>query len=94
MSAKNDGGPAFPPYLMSRTYPELHGMSLRQWYAGMAMNGWLGSYVMEMGDDATQAIAAARVARVAFAIADAMLEFEANEAKEAEKHGPAPDSTS
>ena len=34
---KNDGGPAFPVTDRSRShYP---GMSLRQWYAGMALQG-------------------------------------------------------
>lgn len=33
----NDGGSAFPQYSLSA--PEFRGMSLRQWYAGMALSG-------------------------------------------------------
>ena len=37
---KNDGGPAFPQDLQGRRgdNPELQGMSLRDWFAGMALN--------------------------------------------------------
>jgi len=79
---KTDGGPAFPsgeyvegrredgtPVKLAR-YP---GMTLRQWYAGMAMQGYLAS-----GDK--QAFNTAEVtAEWAFDQADAMLSQDADE---------------
>lgn len=37
MSNKHDGGPAFPPRWDPKTHPS--GMSLRDWFAGQALNG-------------------------------------------------------
>ena len=89
MSAKNDGGPAYPAILVppgDPRWPREPGMSLRQWYAGMAMEGWLGSWVRELGGNAAEeATEAKRVAQLAFAIADALLEIEAQEADQAEE---------
>lgn len=67
MSAKNDGGPAFP-------VPDLHpgamqvgsnGMSLRDWFAGQALAGMLSS---EFRPDGNQP-----KADWAYELADAML---------------------
>jgi len=41
--SKNNGGPAFPaPYGVSHVTTE--GMSIRDWFAGMAMTGMLSGY--------------------------------------------------
>ena len=61
----NDGGPAFPR-AESENYRPDFGMSLRDWLAGMAMQGWLSAgktgiaYVQIIG-------------QVSYEIADAML---------------------
>ena len=63
MSTKDDGGPAFP-----RTAPHpQNGMTLRQWYAGMAMQGLLADEGMDVEGFEHNA------ARKAFAYADAMI---------------------
>ena len=70
--AKPDGGPAFPrPYSQStlmRTYDayEQEGMSLRDWFAGMAMAGSLGG--VPGGH-----LSPENLARESYAHADAML---------------------
>lgn len=85
MSKKQDGGPAFP-----RTSGDWNlsssGMTLRQYYAGLAMQGFLGEplhtcsswrgecELLGGGDDAW-----APLARDAFDIADAMLAHEREE---------------
>ena len=68
-----DGGPAFPtdPNTQPGFYQH-HGMSLRDWFAGQALAGWLASfgesarYPVEKG---SQGITTAN----AYAMADAML---------------------
>ena len=78
---KTDGGPAFPsgeyvegrredgtPVKLAR-YP---GMTLRQWYAGMAMQGILYHNLEGPGSDAN-------MARWSFELADAMLSQEVDE---------------
>lgn len=68
-----DGGPAFPtgPNTQPGFYQH-HGMTLRDWFAGQALAGWLASFgetdrhPVEKG---TQDITAAN----AYAMADAML---------------------
>jgi hypothetical protein len=61
----NDGGPAFPTQNGTRNDP---GMSLRDWFAGMALQGMLAScrpgYSYHIAEDATSE---------AFRYADAML---------------------
>lgn len=61
----NDGGPAFPTQNGTRNDP---GMSLRDWFAGMALQGMLAScrpgYSYQIAEDATSE---------AFRYADAML---------------------
>ena len=70
----NDGGPAFPS-----VQPEgpmtgncNWGMSLRNWFAGMALNGWIGTY----GEDACpigDIEECQSVAKLCYQLADAML---------------------
>lgn len=77
--SKNDGGPAFPDFrrlqMLSSIdvtrqqketiYIESKGMSLRQWYAGMALQG-----LLARGQPIPQSLP---IARLAFEAADAML---------------------
>ena len=62
--------PAFPRPADERHYGS-EGMTLRQWYAGLAMQG-----ILAHGRNCTDEL----VARAAFAMADAMLEHEARKA--------------
>ena len=63
MSKKDDGGHAFPPE---------PGMSLRDWFAGRALSGnWTD---FEWGSSQVRADDVPEMARLAYAIADAMLE--------------------
>lgn len=72
---RDDGGPAFP-VTEKHLQEEYPGMTLRQWYAGMAMQGMLsdrhGHRVEFEGDENA-------VAHRAFACADAMLAHERRE---------------
>ena len=77
--AINDGGPAFPQSeapdcgeLVSNVYPESGGMTLRQWYAGLAMQGFLSSDVKESLNERN-------TPQLAFAMADAMIAYELEE---------------
>ena len=63
---KPDGGPAFPRAATRYSY-DLVGMSLRDWFAGQALNGWLASTPEESTADAPLA------AKVSYEYADAML---------------------
>jgi hypothetical protein len=71
----NDGGPAFPAtveeYSGGLSTKEVHypGMSLRDWLAGMAMQGLIVSVWKETGADYT----ANSCAKEAYQFADAML---------------------
>jgi len=66
MTAKNDGGPAFPS-VDGRYAGSLYlGMTLRQWYAGLAMQGYLASGCEQENPEF-------RLSAWAFAIADAMI---------------------
>lgn len=70
MSTEKDGGPAFPvpeigPY---QSPAAMKGMTLRQWLAGLAMQGLVSSGNVPVDKRA--------VARVAFEYADAMLQFD------------------
>ena len=81
---KNDGGPAFPLYLSD--YERIcDGMSLRDWFAGMAIQGmlanrhssfegvWVDDYGRIQPDDAAQKATKAAT-KVAYMIADKMIE--------------------
>lgn len=72
MSKVDDGGPAFPFVAeggaMSGLHPEISvGMSLRDWFAGQALAGWLASFPVDA------AVKVPNVASFAYEIADAML---------------------
>lgn len=71
MNTDQDGGNAFPiPGLQND--PDFNGMSLRDYFAAKAMQGWLSSY----GPDDKHPVAAGDadfVAQRAYAMADAML---------------------
>ena len=69
MSAKPDGGPAFP-VSASRPADRLPGMTLRQRYAGKALQGFLSSALVLSVEDLT---------RDSFVIADAMIAHEKGE---------------
>ena len=67
MSKPDDGGPAFPDgegYI---------GMSLRDWFAGLAMQGLLAVPELLASMPATEGIAESRLAGSAYEFADAML---------------------
>jgi hypothetical protein len=73
MSAPKDGGPAFPSGLYAYDGtgdPKPDGMSLRDWFAGMAMQGAI-AYVNEHEDHYDQSLANTAIA--SYKIADAML---------------------
>jgi hypothetical protein len=75
MTTKNDGGPAFPlnmepcraQHYDAQGY-QVHGMSLRQWYAGQAMSGLVAARLSNGGEVWWKDITAE-----AFEIADAMI---------------------
>lgn len=70
---KDNGGPAFPfdagdaqnDWYVTEQHP---GMSLRDWFAGQAMTGWLASYSPE-----DMAPVPEKVAKFFYSLADAML---------------------
>ena len=80
MSADNNGGPAFP-----QEYTDLPDMTLRQWYAGMALQGLVSSELVWKAAESKQkrdgTDAGVFIATVAFEHADAMLAFERREDK-------------
>jgi hypothetical protein len=79
MSRKDDGGPAFPT--TSEDYQQgFEGMSLRDYFAGQALQGWLsgpcqGDALDDYRPDDTEPFAQhqAAVARACYGYADAML---------------------
>lgn len=75
--AERDGGPAFPERYDYVNDPSQSwgGMTLRQWYAGMAMQGMLASE----GTDGQSWGEPSRMAAHAFVLADAMLAHEAGD---------------
>jgi len=77
MSAAPNGGPAFPyafhlPDAPGEPSGVNLGMSLRDWFAGKALQGWLASYAPETAHPAKRDTAD-DVATEAYAMADAML---------------------
>ena len=66
MSKENDGGPAFPSIFTQPGVRAEDGMSLRDWFAGMALQGTIGyPDFQQWGDD--------QIACFAYSQADAML---------------------
>lgn len=65
VSENDDGGPAFPCDSTNKQFPTQCGMSLRDWFAGQALN--------QRKMLLTGAYYAADAAREAYEIADAML---------------------
>ncbi|MFT2796088.1 hypothetical protein [Serratia sp. N21D137] len=70
--SKETGGPAFP--IWHETSVCASGMSIRDYFAGLAMQGWLTSYGEDMAHPAQRGNAD-DVARNAYALADAMLKI-------------------
>jgi hypothetical protein len=65
MSAINDSGPAFP----TRYHEDMHGMTLRDWFAGQALAGIIST--CDAKSEGSQAIKP--IAEAAYDFADAML---------------------
>ena len=63
--SKKTGGPAFPITKESRLMVCSEGMTLRDYFAAKAMQGWLGSRAM--------AVDGRQVAAAAYILADAMI---------------------
>lgn len=90
MNTPNDGGFAFPVPMfprmadgqpMSAAEFGLGGMSLRDYFAGQALVGWLASFGPEDLHPAATREHAKSVALYSYAIADAMLEARNNGGK-------------
>lgn len=64
-----DSGPAFPQSDTSRQFNGLQGMSLRQWYAGMALQG----LVLNVAEHLTTTLDWDAMMRTSYEIADAMI---------------------
>jgi hypothetical protein len=70
MSNTNTGGPAFPTKaydLERQTLVREEGMTLRDYFAAKAMQGWLASFTSEMQPNPE------RIAEFCYEMADAML---------------------
>lgn len=65
MGERENGGPAFPVATAKHLHNE--GMSLRDWFAGQALAGWLASFAP--GDIIVQS----KCAELSYRLADAML---------------------
>lgn len=78
--SERDGGPAFPEAVAvgpsGDVYPGMSGMSLRDWFAGHALSGWLSSFG-EMHPHPAESGTSEAVARNSYALADALLEARA-----------------
>jgi hypothetical protein len=70
MSEINDGGPAFPDPRRANHAGNPEGMSLREYYAGQALNGWLASWP---NGTFVEASTVERVAQSCVVLADALL---------------------
>lgn len=89
ISKKEDSGPAFaggPAFPTVMDYNEVGGkilvdagMSLRDYFAGLAMQGWISTYAQESVHPANMDARTKRVAEYSYDMADAMLR--AREAK-------------
>lgn len=73
MSAPKDGSPAFPLQSIGPEFMPGHcGMTLRDWFAGQALAGWLASYDPEDSHPVATEVQGS-LAAYSYAIADAML---------------------
>lgn len=74
MSEVKTGGPAFPPAVAitesGNAFYGYDGMSLRDWFAGQALAGYLASFA---GCEADPAKHADALAKTCFTLADALL---------------------
>jgi len=73
----DDGGPAFPQgnpemVIPGQSVKETQGMSLRDWFAGMALQGWLASFDSQMTHPA-KLETTTDIAADSYSMADAML---------------------
>ena len=67
---KDDGGPVHPTTTENGVYGPMHGMSLRDYFAGQAMQGKLAANSIESGHYFTDP----GLADIAYEMADAMIE--------------------
>ena len=77
MTKIDDGGPAFPQhdlsgYGMGPAESNNGGMTLRDWFAGQALAGWMASF-----PSCGEGVVPVACARLAYDIADAMLDARA-----------------
>lgn len=97
----NDGGPAFPRPLSLHKPSELRskelgdwfsepqsGMSLRDYFAGQALAGWLSSFGPEHKHPVLWPDAGQGVAQLSYMLADAMLAARARSSSEPEPDAP------
>jgi hypothetical protein len=73
MSHDKTGGPAFPRTTWTGSdknsaHRDIEGMTLRDWFAGMALCGWAASYA-----GSTSPMEPEKSAKKAYSLADAML---------------------
>lgn len=77
--SKDTGGPAFPAGEWQETrngnsvYVGNEGMSLRDYFAAAALQGWLASFGPQHDHPTSVSLGAKRQAQMAYEIADAML---------------------
>lgn len=72
MTKIDDGGPAFPTSLSAEG--PFGGMTLRDWFAGHALAGWLATYGPDSSHPADRKGASELLAKDAYTLADAMIE--------------------
>lgn len=73
---RKDGGPAFPYVLNGMDQPHDPGMTLRDWFAGQAINGLVSrsdTSTLIYGKSLERHEATMKLACVAYTIADAMI---------------------
>lgn len=80
---KNNGGPAFPvTYEDGMSEKRYSGMTLRQWYAGMALNGWAANPNVGVNTWTKEEIE--KTVAGFFFVADAMIHHDQKEAERGE----------
>lgn len=80
MTKKNDGRPAFPQPIddMGTFTAVTQGMSLRQYYAGKAMQGYLSGLLANERTFVSD-LKKEQISKISFVIADAMIAYEEGE---------------